>query len=238
MKTLGLIGGMSWESTVPYYRLINQSVAAARGGLHSARIVLVSVNFAEIAALQAQGRWDAAADVLIGHARTLEQAGADAIVVCTNTMHKVADAIAAAVRIPLLHIADPVVQAAQSAGLTRLGLLGTRFTLEQPFLQDRLRQGGLNVIVPAEADRQAVHRIIFDELCQGHTLDASRAIYQGVIERLRQQGAQGVILGCTEISLLIGPNDSPLPLLDTTELHARHAARWALGLDEPGLNRP
>lgn len=232
LKTLGLIGGMSWESTLPYYRLINQTVAAERGGLHSARIVLVSVNFAEIAALQAQDRWDAAADLLIAHARALQQAGADALVVCTNTMHKVADALQAAVHIPLLHIADPVVQAAQRAGLTRLGLLGTRFTMEQPFLQDRLRQGGLDVIVPDQADRIEVHRIIFDELCQGRTLGESRAVYRGVIERLRQQGAQGVILGCTEISLLIGPADSPLPLLDSTELHARHAAHWALGWAE------
>ncbi|CAM3842711.1 aspartate racemase [Kerstersia gyiorum] len=229
MKTLGLIGGMSWESTVPYYRHINQTIQQRMGGLHSARIVLWSVDFHEIEQLQHAGQWDAAGAMLAEAAQRLEDAGAEALVLCTNTMHKVAAQIEAATRIPLLHIADPTASAIRAAGLERVGLLGTRFTMEQEFYRARLLdQHGLHVLVPDEADRATVHRVIYDELCQGQVRDASRQAYLEVIERLMQQGAQGIILGCTEISLLIEPQHVRVQLFDTTALHATHAANWAL----------
>ncbi|MGB4584705.1 MAG: aspartate/glutamate racemase family protein [Rhodoferax sp.] len=233
LKTLGLIGGMSWESTLPYYRQINETVKAALGGLHSARIILYSVDFAEIEQLQASGQWRAAGALLADVAQKLEGAGADALVLCTNTMHKVADAITEAVDIPLLHIADPTALAIQQAGHTTVGLLGTRFTMEQDFYRRRLEQHGLTVLTPAQADRELVHQIIYQELCLGQINDTSRQTYLRVIAELGARGAQAVILGCTEIAMLIQSEDCPLPLFDTTALHARSAAHWALSAPCP-----
>lgn len=228
LKTLGLIGGMSWESTVPYYRQINETVKARLGGLHSARIILYSVDFAEVEHLQVSGQWQAAGDLLADVAKKLEGAGADALVLCTNTMHKVADVITEAVDIPLLHIADPTALAVTQAGYTTVGLLGTRFTMEQDFYRRRLEQHGLTVLTPAQADRELVHQIIYQELCLGQVHETSRQAYLRVIAELGARGAQAVILGCTEIALLIQPEDSQLHLFDTTALHARSAAHWAL----------
>ncbi|PUE05987.1 aspartate racemase [Limnohabitans sp. T6-5] len=229
MKTIGLIGGMSWESTVPYYRQINETVKAQRGGLHSAKLVLVSVDFHEIEALQRAGDWEAAGAAMAQAARALAAAGADMVVLCTNTMHKVAQHIEAAVRIPLLHIADPTAAALQQAGVQRVGLLGTRFTMEQDFYRDRLvQQHGLQVITPDAPQRDTVHRIIYEELCLGVVRPESREAYRQVMAALVVQGAQAIILGCTEISLLVGEQDSSVPLFDTTALHARAAAMQAL----------
>ena len=230
LKTLGLIGGMSWESTVPYYREINETVKARLGGLHSARIILYSVDFSDIEHLQASDQWQAAGTLLADIAQKLEGAGADALVLCTNTMHKVADAIAATVDIPLLHIADPTAVAIQQAGHTTVGLLGTRFTMEQDFYRQRLEQHGLTVLTPAKADRELVHQVIYQELCLGRVSDTSRQAYLRVIADLGARGAQAIILGCTEIGMLIQPGDCHLPLFDTTALHARSAAHWALSL--------
>jgi len=230
MLTIGLLGGMSWESTVPYYRTVNEVVKARLGGLHSAKVVLLSVDFAEVGRLQHAGDWDAAGDLLAGAARSLEAAGADFVVVCTNTMHRVADAIEAAVGIPLLHIADPTAAAIRAAGLRTVGLLGTRFTMEQDFYVGRLeRRHGLTVLTPPAADREVVHRVIYEELVLGRTLEPSRVAFRRVIADLVARGAQGVILGCTEISLLVGPNDATVPLFDTTAIHATAAAERALG---------
>ena len=232
MKTIGLLGGMSWESTVPYYRQINEAVKARLGGLHSAKIALYSVDFAEIERLQHCGDWDAAGTVLADAAQALERAGADFIVLCTNTMHKVAPAIEAAVTIPLLHIADPTAVAIRQSGLRRVALLGTRFTMEQDFYRGRLAgHHGIEVLVPEEADRELVHHVIYEELCLGRTEDASRKAYRDVMPRLVERGAQGIILGCTEISLLVGPQDASVPLFDTTAIHAAAAAEEALGQD-------
>jgi len=228
--TIGLLGGMSWESTVPYYRTVNAVVKARLGGLHSAKVVLVSVDFAEVELLQHAGAWDAAGELLAGAARSLEAAGADFVVVCTNTMHKVADAIQAAVGIPLLHIADPTAAAIRSAGIDTIGLLGTRFTMEQDFYVGRLEgRHGLTVLTPPAGDREVVHRVIYDELVLGRILEPSRAAFRRVIADLVARGARGVILGCTEISLLIGPDDASVPLFDTTVIHATAAAEWAVG---------
>ncbi|TAA42404.1 aspartate/glutamate racemase family protein [Pseudoxanthomonas winnipegensis] len=224
MKTIGLIGGMSWESTLPYYRLINQTVREARGGLHSAKVLLYSVDFHEIEVLQHAGDWDAAGAAMADAARRLQAGGADFIVLCTNTMHKVADAITHATPLPLLHIADATAQALLDAGIARVGLLGTRFTMEQDFYRKRLEARGLEVLVPPAPDRDDVHRIIYDELCQGVIDETSRATYRQVMARLVEAGAQGIILGCTEISLLVGQDDATVPLFDTTTLHARAAA--------------
>jgi aspartate racemase len=230
MKTLGLIGGMSWESTVPYYRIVNETVRERLGGLHSARIVLYSVNFHDIERLQRAGAWDEAGRMLAGAARSLEAAGAEGLALCTNTMHEVAPAIEAAVTIPLLHIADPTAAAIRRAGLTTVGLLGTRFTMERDFYRGRLTaRHGLTVIIPDAADREIVHRVIYDELCRGDIRAESRAHYREIMRRLIEAGAEGIILGCTEIALLVGSDDAPVPLFDTTRLHARHAAEWALG---------
>lgn len=229
MKTIGLIGGMSWESTIPYYRQINERIKERLGGLHSAKVALYSVDFHEIERLQHAGDWDAAGRVLADAARSLKAAGADFLVLCTNTMHKVAPAIEAAVDIPLLHIADPTAEAIRAAGVATVGLLGTRFTMEQAFYKDRLvDRFGLQVLTPSEADRQAVHRIIYEELCLGQIRDESREEYRRIIAALVEQGAEAVILGCTEISLLVGPTDAAVPLFDTTALHALHAADSAL----------
>jgi aspartate racemase len=229
VKTIGLIGGMSWESSLEYYRLINEAIKARLGGLHSAKSVMVSVDFAEIEALQHTGSWVEAAQILIEAARGLERAGAEGVVICTNTMHKVADEIQASVKVPLIHIADATAEQVKAAGLKRVGLLGTRFTMEEDFYVGRLVQRyGLDVIVPEAAERDEVHRVIYDELCLGITRAESKARYAAIIEQLITRGAQGIILGCTEIGLLIQQADSRAPLFDTTRLHAEAAAAWML----------
>jgi aspartate racemase len=229
MKTIGLLGGMSWESTIPYYRTVNRVVGERLGGLHSARIVLYSVDFQPIEELQHSGHWAEAGEILAEAAGRLETAGADLLVICTNTMHKVAARIEQAIGIPLLHIADATADEIERAGLQRIGLLGTRFTMEEKFYRGRLEdRHQLEVIVPNEPDRQMVHRVIYDELCLGAVEPESRRDYSQVIQRLVDEGAEGIILGCTEISLLVKPEDSPVPLFDTTEIHARRAAEWAL----------
>ncbi len=229
-RTLGLIGGMSWESTVHYYREINRTVKEQLGGLHSARIILYSVDFAEVEHLQATGQWDAAGALVADIGQKLERAGADALVLCTNTMHKVAEAITAAVDIPLLHIADPTALAIGQAGYAVVGLLGTRFTMEQDFYRQRLEQHGLTVLTPQAVERELVHQVIYEELCLGQVLPASRDAYLRVIAALGARGAQAIVLGCTEIALLLQPQDCALPLFDTTALHARSAAHWALSI--------
>lgn len=232
MKTLGLIGGMSWESTLPYYRMINETVRERLGGLHSARLILYSVDFHDIERQQQAGAWDEAGRMLADVARSLEAAGAEGLALCTNTMHQVAPAIEAAVTLPLLHIADPTAAAVKQAGIRTVGLLGTRFTMEQDFYQGRLTaRQDLTVMIPDPADREIVHRVIYEELCQGEVRAKSRAQYREIMQRLVDAGAEGIILGCTEIGLLVNPADAPVPLFDTTELHARYAATWAL--DDP-----
>lgn len=229
MKTIGLIGGMSWESTVPYYRQINETIKSQLGGLHSAKLVLVSVDFHEVEALQRAGDWDAAGALMAQAAQSLAAAGADLVVLCTNTMHKVAHHIEAAVSLPLLHIADPTAAALKQAGVQCVGLLGTRFTMEQSFYRDRLiERHGLQVITPDADQRDSVHRIIYEELCLGTIRPESREVYRQVMASLVAQGAQAIILGCTEISLLVSDEDSTMPLFDTTAIHARAAALQAL----------
>jgi len=229
MKTIGLIGGMSWESSAEYYRLINQETKRRLGGQHNAPSILVTVDFAEVERLQHAGQWDRLGDMLAGAARQLELGGADFVVLCTNTMHKLAGRITSAVQIPLLHIADAVAQAIQLSGQRRAGLLGTRFTMEQAFYSDRLRQNfGIETIVPQAADRQMVHDAIYNELCHGVILQESRARFQAVIARLAEEGAESVILGCTEIGLLISQADSNLPVHDSTKVHAAAAVEFAL----------
>ncbi len=231
MKTIGLIGGMSWESTIPYYRQINETIKEKLGGLHSAKIVLLSVDFHEIERLQHAGDWDAAGALLANAARALEAAGADFLVLCTNTMHKVASNIEAAVTLPLLHIADPTALEIVQAGHSKVALLGTRFTMEQAFYRDRLSERhGLEVIVPELNEREIIHHIIYQELCLGIIKEASRTAFRQIIAGLAAQGAQAIILGCTEISLLVTQLDSPVPLFDTTAIHARAAAMAALSL--------
>jgi aspartate racemase len=230
MRIIGLIGGMSWESTISYYRLINEFVKERLGGLHSAKLVLYSVDFHDVERLQRAGDWHAAGQLLSAAARSLEGAGADCIVVCTNTMHNVAPAIEAAVRIPLLHIVDPTAEVIKAAGYTVVGLLGTRFTMEHDFYRDRLTtRHGLTVLTPSSADRDVIHRIIYDELCLGTLLSESRDALRKVIAGLAAQGAQAVVLGCTELALLISQSHSQVPLFDTTAIHALHAAAWSLG---------
>lgn len=227
MKTIGMLGGMSWESTVP--RLINQRVQERLGGLHSARILLYSVDFHEIEQLQHTGERERAGTLLADAARRLQSAGADFIVICINTMHKIAPAVEAATTLPLLHIADPTARAVTTAGIRRVGLLGTRFTMEEDFYRERLqREHGLEVRVPDTEDRLEVHRIIYAELCRGIVDEGSRRIYRDIIGHLVARGAEGVILGCTEIALLVDAEDSHVPLFDTTALHARAAADHAL----------
>ena len=229
MKTIGLIGGMSWESSALYYRQINEAVKARLGGLHSAKLVMVSVDFFEIEELQRAGDWARAGALLADAARRLQAAGADFLVLCTNTMHIVAPAIEAAVQLPLLHIADPTAMAISGAGFSKIGLLGTRFTMEQAFYKDRLvTQHGLQVLLPSAEERDTVHRIIFEELCLGQTLEVSRQHYRRTMASLVAQGAQAIILGCTEITLLVGAEDASVPLFDTTALHANAAAELAL----------
>jgi aspartate racemase len=229
MKTIGLIGGMSWESTVPYYRIVNEVVKQRLGGLHSAQVIVYSVDFAHIEALQRAGDWAAAGQRLAAAAVRLQAAGADFLVLCTNTMHRVAPDIEAAVTIPLMHIADPTADAIKAAGYRTVGLLGTRFTMEQDFYRGRLvERHGLQVLVPEAGDRAEIHRIIYEELCLGRIRPNSRDAYRRVMAGLVQAGAQAIVLGCTEISLLVGPSDASVPLFDTTQIHARSAAEHAL----------
>ena len=229
MKTIGLLGGMSWESTVEYYRIINEAVKEKLGGLHSAKCILYSVDFAEIERLQHENRWDQAAQLLIQASRGLEMAGADLLLICTNTMHKLAPEIQQQLAIPLLHIADPTAQKVQSAGVRKVALLGTRFTMEEDFYRGRLESPhGLQVMIPPEADRETIHRVIYDELCLGTTTTASAESYARIIERLVAAGAQGAILGCTEIGLLVKQADYNIPLFDTTRIHAEAAVDFAL----------
>jgi aspartate racemase len=229
MKTIGLIGGMSWESTIPYYRQINETVKERLGGLHSAKIILYSVDFHDIERLQHTGNWEAAGRLLADAARSLESAGADFLVLCTNTMHKLATVIEAAVRIPLFHIADPTALEIKHAGFSTVGLLGTRFTMEEDFYRDRLSERhGLQVLIPKQENREIVHRVIYEELCLGKVVPGSRAEYRRVMAELISQGAEAIILGCTEISLLVSQTESEVPLFDTTSIHARKAAEWAL----------
>ncbi len=226
--TIGLLGGMSWESSAQYYRLANELVRERLGGLHSARIVLLSVDFAEIEALQSTGAWDQAAAVLARAAKQVEAAGADLLLLCTNTMHKVADQVDAAVGIPLLHLADATAAAVQAAGLSTIGLLGTTFTMEESFYRDRLASHGLTVLVPEAEDRALVHSVIYDELCLGLVTEASRATFVAVIGRLVAASAEGIVLGCTEIELLITQTDSRVPVFPTTRLHVEAAVDMAL----------
>ncbi len=229
MKTIGMIGGMSWESSLEYYRLINETIKQRLGGLHSAQCLLFSVDFAEIEQMQMAGQWDQAGQAMAEAARRLERGGADFVVLCTNTMHKLSGDIEAAVSIPLLHIADPTAEAIQAAGIKRIGLLGTAFTMEQEFYRGRLSEKfGLDVLIPDTAGRAEVHRIIYEELVLGIVKDESRAVYKRVIDSLVAQGAEGIILGCTEIMLLIGQQDSPVPVFDTTTLHALAAVEQAI----------
>ncbi|MET0233479.1 MAG: aspartate/glutamate racemase family protein [Kibdelosporangium sp.] len=228
MKTIGLLGGMSWVSSAEYYRLLNERVRDRLGEYRSAKCVLYSVDFADIEVLQIEDRWADAAKVLGEAARDVQAAGADLLLICSNTMHKVADEVQAAVDIPLVHLADTTAQAIVASGLTKVGLLGTAYTMEQDYYRDRLARHGLEVIVPDREDRAEVHRVIFDELVQGMVKPDSREVYQGVIRRLAVAGAQGVILGCTEIELLIKAEDSALPVFPTTQLHVDAAVELAL----------
>jgi len=237
MRTIGMLGGMSWESTAEYYRLANELVRDRLGGVHSARILLDSVDFADIEALQASGDWDRAGRLLADRAHALELGGADLIVLCTNTMHKVVGVIEQALSIPVLHIADAASARVRAAGIGTVGLLGTAFTMEQDFYRDRLTAGGLGVIVPDAADRGTVHRVIYTELVRGIVREESRAAYRDVIGRLVERGAEGIILGCTEIELLITADDSPVPVFPTTRLHVEAAVDAALAADDPADRR-
>ncbi len=227
-RVIGMVGGMSWESSAEYYRLANELVRERLGGLHSARVLLASVDFADIEQLQADGRWDEAGERLAASARGLQAGGAELVVICTNTMHKVADQVEAAIDIPLLHLADVTADAVTRAGLGTVGLLGTAFTMEQDFYRGRLAGHGLTVLVPAADDRAEVHRVIYDELCRGMLRQESRRFYRDVITRLVEDGAEGIVLGCTEIELLVGATDSPVPLFPTTRLHVEAAVDASL----------
>ena len=228
MKTIGLLGGMSWESTVSYYQIINRVINQRLGGLHSAKCLLYSLDFAEIKACQTEGRWDDAAAILIEGGRKLERAGADFLVICTNTMHKVAPHVVAGVNIPLLHLAEVTADALLRQGLIKAALLGTRYTMEEDFYRSVLRRRGVEVLIPEAPDRAMINDVIFQELCLGRIEDASRQKFLSVIEGLRERGAQGVVLGCTEIGLLVRPQDADVIMLDTTVLHATAAAEMAL----------
>jgi len=229
MKTIGLLGGMSWESSVGYYRAINKGVKDSLGGLHSAKIALYSVDFDPIEKLQHDGDWEGTAKVLSEAAKNVQRAGADFLLICTNTMHKVAPQIEKAIDIPLLHIADATAEVLVQKGIKTVGLLGTAFTMEQDFYKGRLNENyGLTVIVPNEIDRKIVHNVIYKELCLGNSLPASKAEYLRIIESLANQGAEAVILGCTEIGMLVDQKDTEITLLDTTYIHAQKAVEWAI----------
>jgi aspartate racemase len=228
MKTIGMLGGMSWESSAEYYRIANRYVKAKLGGHHSAKIVLYSVDFAEIERCQSEGRWEDAAHLLKSAARSIELAGADVLVLCTNTMHKLAAEIQAAIRIPFLHIAEATARAILARDLKTVGLLGTRYTMEQDFYRGALLERGLEVLVPPAEERQVIHAVIYDELCLGQVKPASRETLKRIMSGLVERGAQGMILGCTELSLLIQPEDATVPVFDTTYIHAVQAAEYCL----------
>jgi aspartate racemase len=229
MKTIGMIGGMSWESSIEYYRIINETVRAKLGGLHSAKSIMYSVEFAEIEALQHQNRWDDAAQIMVEAALSLERGGADFILICTNTMHKLYDEVQNQIHTPMLHIADATAEAIKAEGFEKVALLGTRFTMEEDFYKGRLiEKYGLEVIIPTSTEMEAVHRIIYEELCAGKIISSSKQTYRDIIKLLVGKGATGIILGCTEIGLLVKQTDSPVPLFDTTEIHAVAAVRYAM----------
>ena len=231
-RTLGIIGGMSWESTQSYYRLINEGIKAKLGNLHSADLLIHSVDFAPIGELQAQGKWEELGDVMVNSGKRLQAAGAQGLLIATNTMHKVAEQVQAATNLPLIHIADTTADAIKQQGLTKIALLGTQFTMTEDFYKQRLIDAGLQVLIPDTDARAEVHRIIYDELCQGQLLASSRQYYTQVINELAAQGAEGVILGCTEIGLLISQADSPIPVFDTTAIHAAAAVQFLLGNED------
>jgi aspartate racemase len=228
MKTMGLIGGMSWESSIEYYRIINEAVRAKLGGLHSAKSIMYSVDFAEIEVLQHQGKWEEATELMIAAAKNVENGGADFVIICTNTMHKMADEVQRHIHIPLLHIADATAERVKARGLRKIGLLGTKFSMEEDFYKGRLTRHGLEVVIPTPEEREVVHRIIYDELCIGKIVQASKKRYLGIMHGLVENGAEGIVLGCTEISLLIRDEDSHVPLFDTTRIHALAAVDYAL----------
>ncbi len=228
MKTIGLIGGMSWESTIPYYRIINEEIKEKLGGLHSAKIVLYSVEFDEIEKCQSSGEWEKSGEILGNAARGIENAGADFILICTNTMHKVAPQIASMINIPIVHIADATADELEKRNIKTVGLLGTKYTMTQDFYKQRLIDRGINVVIPDEEGIDTVNSIIYDELCVGKIEDSSREKYKKIIEDLTGKGAEGVILGCTEIGLLIGQSDVSIPVFDTTVIHAKRAAELAM----------
>lgn len=238
MRTLGLLGGMAWPSTLEAYRRLNEGVNARLGGHHSARLLLWSFDFAEVQRLQARDDWAAAGALLAGAARRLEAAGADGLLLCTNTMHRVAGAIEAATSVPLLHIADATARRVLAAGVQRVGLLGTRFTMEQSFYRGRLEAHGLDVVVPSAEQRSEIHRVIYDELVHGRVLEASRARYVAVIADLVARGAEGIIAGCTEIELLVSSADAGAPYFPTTSIHTDAAVDWLLGADGPPREDP
>jgi aspartate racemase len=228
MRTVGMIGGMSWESTLPYYRLVNERVRDRLGGLHSSKLVICSIDFAELEAMQRSSDWAAADALMVDAARRLQAAGAQALAICANTMHRSAPAVEAAVGLPVLHVADATAAAVRAEGIDTVALLGTRFTMEQPFYRERLERAGLRVMLPDAAQRGDIHRIIYDELCRGRLLEASRERYRSIMAALVDAGARGIILGCTEIGLLVGADDAPVPLFDTTAIHAAAIADWQL----------
>jgi len=229
MKTIGLIGGMSWESSIEYYRIINETVHTKLGGLHSAKSIMYSVDFEEIEALQHQSRWEEATELMIAAARSVETGGADFVLICTNTMHKMADDVQKHIGIPLLHIADSTAEKIKYQGIKKVGLLGTKFTMEEDFYKGRLAEKhGLQVLIPDEGDRKEVHRVIYDELCLGEIKHSSKEQYMKIMENLVTNGAEGIILGCTEISLLVGKEDCRVSLFDTTKIHAEAAVQYAL----------
>jgi aspartate racemase len=234
MKTIGLLGGMSWESSIEYYRIINETVRKRLGGLHSAKSIMYSVDFADIELLQEQGRWNEATALMIDGAERLERGGADFLLICTNTMHKMADAVEAQIHIPLLHIADATAETLKARDIKQVGLLGTKFTMEQDFYKGRLTEKhGLKVLVPNQGEREIIHRVIYDELCVGVVSSSSKDAFKQVINQLAERGVEGVILGCTEIGLLIGEKDSPVPVFDTTKIHAVAAVEYALSEKDP-----
>ena len=228
MKTIGLIGGMSWESTITYYQLLNEGIKDALGGLHSAKILLYSVDFYEIEALMSRGEWEQAADLLGGVAQRLETAGADMILICTNTLHKVAPQVQSRIHVPLVHIAEAAADELRASGITRVGLLGTKYTMTQEFYRDKLTARGIDVLIPEGEDIDLVNRVIFDELCLGVVKPDSKAAYLRVISELQARGAQGILLGCTELGLIVSAADVSLPLFDTTVIHAKKALELSL----------
>ncbi len=238
MKTIGLLGGMSWESSLEYYQTVNEEVKRQLGGLHSAKCLLYSVDFAEIEEYQHRGEWQKATKAMINAAQSLEKGGADFLVICTNTMHKMADEIQTAIQIPILHIVDATAQAILAQGIQRIGLLGTRFTMEEDFYVNRLQAHGLQVDIPEKQEREIIHRIIYQELVLGKILPASREAYKAIIERLQKDGARGVVLGCTEIGMLVKQSEYTLPVFDTTQIHALAAVEVALGNKEVSAYLP